>query len=132
AGVSALPGAAGAPVGGAPSTPQPIAMGDVRWDDEPYGAIAASARGELLPAPSTGADVPALWKDPGGTWVAVGGRAEVLLVAQDEVGDHGAPVRFTALTESWLKGKVALAAPTGGMALAHFVALYQAWGVDRM
>ena len=132
AGVSALPGAAGAPVAGSAPEPQPRAAGDVRWDDEPYGAIAAAARGELLPAPASGADVPPLWKDPGGTWVAVGGRAEVLLVAQDELGDHGAPVRFTALTEPWLKGKVALAAPTGGMALAHFAALYVAWGPERM
>lgn len=130
AGVSSLPGRAGAPVEGAPHQPAPAAMGDLRWDDEPYGAIAAAAKGELLPAPAT--DVPPLWKDPAGTWVAVGGRAEVLLVAQDQLGDHGAPVRFTALTDPWLKGKVALVAPTGGMALAHFAALYQAWGSDRM
>src|SRR5260221_11323079 len=118
AGVSALPGAAGAPVsldGGvaqpapAPPAAEPAQAGDVRWDDEPYGAIAAAARGELLPAPETGKDVPPLWRDPGGTWVAVGGRAEVLLVGIDELGDHGAPVRFTALTDPWLKGKVALA-----------------------
>ena len=76
--------------------------------------------------------MPPLWKDPAGTWVAVGGRAEVLLVAIDELGEHGAPVRFTALTESWLKGKVALAAPTGGMSLAHFAALYQAWTAPIM
>jgi ABC-type Fe3+ transport system substrate-binding protein len=132
AGVSALPGAAGAPLDGGTAQPQPEALGDVRWDNEPYGAIAAAARGELMPAPPTGADVPPLWKDPGGTWVAVGGRAEVLLVALDELGDHGAPVRFTSLTEPWLKGKVAVTAPLGGMALAHFAALYQAWGADRM
>ena len=132
AGVSALPGPAGAPVQGSAPKPQPTALGDVRWDSEPYGAIAAAARGELTPAPASGMDVPPLWKDPGGTWVAVGGRAEVLLVAVDDLQDHGAPVRFTALTESWLKGKVALAAPTGGMSLAHFAALYQAWSAERM
>src|SRR5512140_2092186 len=106
--------------------------GDVRWSDEPYEAIAAGAHGELMPAPATAADVPPLWKDPGGTWVAVGGRAVVLLVGTDGLGDHGAPVRFTALTDGWLKGKVALPAPTGGMALAHFAALYRAWGPERM
>jgi len=132
AGVSALPGAAGAPLDGGPPQPQPAAAGDVRWDNEPFGAIAAAARGELMPAPASAADVPPLWKDPAGTWVAVGGRAEVLLVAVDELGDHGAPVRFTALTEPWLKGKVAIPAPVNGMALAHFAALYQAWGADRM
>jgi iron(III) transport system substrate-binding protein len=56
----------------------------------------------------------------------------VLLVGTDGLGDHGAPVRFTALTEGWLKGKVAVPAPTGGMALAHFAALYRAWGAERM
>ncbi|MFN2548966.1 MAG: ABC transporter substrate-binding protein [Myxococcales bacterium] len=116
-------GAAALAGGGAPT-----GAGDVRWDDEPYGAIAAAAHGELMPAPESGRDVPPLWRDPAGTWVAVGGRAEVLLVATDELGDHGAPVRFTALTEAWLKGKVAFAAPTGGMSLAHFAALFQAWG----
>jgi len=124
AGVTALPGLAGS------AEPEPA--GDVRWDDEPYGAIAAAARGQLLPAPESGKDVPPLWKDPGGAWVAVGGRAEVLLVAVDELGEHGAPVRFTALTEPWLKGKVALTAPLGGMSLAHFAALYQAWGSPIM
>ena len=133
AGVSALPGAAGAPVAaGAPPAQEPAGAGDVRWDDEPYGAIAAAARGELLPAPDSGKDVPPLWRDPAGAWVAVGGRAEVLLVAVDELGDHGAPVRFTALTDGWLKGKVALASPIGGMSLAHFAALYQAWTAERM
>jgi ABC-type Fe3+ transport system substrate-binding protein len=136
AGVSVLPGAAGAPVpldGTKPALPVEVQqVGDVRWDNEPYGAIAAGARGELLPAPATAKDVPPLWRDPGGNWVAVGGRAEVLLVAIDELGDHGAPVRFTALTEPWLKGKVALAAPTEGMSLAHFAALYQAWTAERM
>ncbi|OLC78579.1 MAG: hypothetical protein AUH83_02150 [Deltaproteobacteria bacterium 13_1_40CM_4_68_19] len=132
AGVSALPGAAGAPVPGAEQTPKPAESGDVRWDSEPFGAIAAAARGELLPAPQTGSDVPPLWRDPGGTWVAVGGRAVVLLVATDELGEHGAPVRFTALTEPWLKGRVAVPSPTGGMALAHFAALYAAWGPERM
>ena len=47
-------------------------------------------------------------------------------------GAAGAPVRFTALTEPWLKGKVAIPSPTGGMALAHFAALYAAWGPERM
>ena len=134
AGVSILPGAAGAPVAGVTALPPPTAppRGDVRWDAEPFGAIAAAARGQLLPAPQAGRDVPPLWKDPGGTWVAVGGRAAVLLVAVDELGEHGAPVRFTALTESWLKGRVAIVAPTGGMSLAHFAALYHVWGSERM
>ena len=55
-----------------------------------------------------------------------------LLGATDQLGAQGMPVRFTALTEARLKGKVALPAPTGGMALAHFAALYAAWGADRM
>src|SRR4051812_21569678 len=132
AGVSALPGAAGAPVAGATQEPRPTESGDVRWDAEPYGAIAEGANGNLLPAPATGSDVPPLWRDPAGKWVAVGGRAVVLLIATDDVGDHGAPVRFTALTEPWLKGKVAIPSSTKGMPLAHFAALYAAWGAERM
>lgn len=117
---------------GGPRAERVTGSADVRWETEPYGAIEAASKGELAPAPETGKDVPPLWRDPAGTWVAIGGRAEVLLIAVDELGDHGAPVRFTALTEPWLKGKVALAAPTGGMSLAHFAALYQAWGQPIM
>jgi iron(III) transport system substrate-binding protein len=106
--------------------------GDVRWDSEPYGAIAAAQRAELLPMPATAADVPPLWRDPGGTWVAVGGRAVVLLVATDLLGDHAVPANYGALAQPWLKDKVALAAPTGGASLAHFAALYQAWGESRV
>ncbi|HEX4382957.1 MAG TPA: ABC transporter substrate-binding protein, partial [Myxococcales bacterium] len=124
---------AGAHEGAAALTQAPQALAaEVRWDSDPYGAIAAAAHGQLAPAPLTARDVPPLWKDPGGTWVAVGGRAEVLLVNQDALQDHLAPQRLTTLIEPWLKGKVALAAPTGGMALAHFAALYQAWGAERM
>jgi ABC-type Fe3+ transport system substrate-binding protein len=121
----ATPGAAQAGV-------QAESGGDVRWDLEPYGAIAAANRGELAPMPGSGEDVPDLWRDPAGTWVAVGGRAQVLLVASDRLGAHSMPVRLTALTEPWLKGKVAIAAPTGGASLAHFAALYEAWGEERM
>ena len=131
---SAGPGTTPAAGKGAPaaSTPGQSATSDVRWDLEPYGAIAAAAKGELLPRPATGEDVPDLWRDPGGTWVAVGGRAQVLLVATDRLGEHASPARFTALTEPWLKGQVAIAAPTGGASLAHFAALYEVWGEARM
>ncbi len=123
-GIRAGAGLAG---GGTPSE-----GGDVRWDSAPYGAIAAAGRDELLPMPATASDVPPLWRDPGGTWAAVGGRAVVLLVATDLVGDQPAPVSYGMLTQPWLKGKVALPAPTGGASLAHFAALYQAWGEARM
>ena len=141
-------GAAAALAAPQPATPAPSAApapasgGDLRWDLEPYGAIAAAAKGELEPLPAAGADVPDLWRDPGGTWVAIGGRAQVLLVSRDalaaqikgdaQTGTVDVPKRFTALTEPWLKGKVALAAPTGGASLAHFAALYQVWGDERM
>ena len=106
---------------------------DIRWDSDPYGALAAAQHGELNPAPQTAKDVPPLWRDPGGTWAAVGGRAEVVLVNQNELPkDHAAPQRLQTLTEPWLKGKVALATPAKGMALAHFAALYQAFGEEKM
>jgi iron(III) transport system substrate-binding protein len=141
-GAAALAAATSTPTGAAPPVPLDA---DLRWDLEPYGAIAAAARGELEFLPAAGADVPDLWRDPGGTWIAIGGRAQVLLVGKDGLaeaiaqakaaaleGRFETPNRYTALTEPWLKGKVALAAPTGGAALAHFSALFKAWGEDRM
>jgi ABC-type Fe3+ transport system substrate-binding protein len=109
-----------------------VATADIRWDSDPYGAIGAAAHDELAPAPLNARDVPPLWRDPAGTWVAIGGRAEVLLSNQDVLKEHVAPARLATLVEPWLKGKVALVAPTGGMALAHFAALYQAWGEAKM
>jgi iron(III) transport system substrate-binding protein len=112
---------------------QPSPTPDIRWDSDPYGALAAASHGELDPAPETAKDVPPLWRDPGGAWVAIGGRAEVLLVNQDALANqHAAPQRLQALGEPWLKGKVALATPAAGMALAQFAALYQAWGETKM
>lgn len=116
---------------GAPLAP-PALGGDLRWDLEPYGAIIAAQRGELLPMPAAAVDVPDLWRDPAGTWIAIGGRARVLLVNKQLRGDRSGPSRLLTLTEPWLKGQVALAAPTGGAALAHFAALYTAWGEGRM
>jgi ABC-type Fe3+ transport system substrate-binding protein len=102
---------AGAQEGVAALSKEPqTAAAEVRWDSDPYGAIAAAA---------------------------VGGRAEVLLLSQGDPTvagevDHPPPQRFATLVEPWLKGKVALVAPTSGMALAHFAALYQAWGAEKM
>jgi iron(III) transport system substrate-binding protein len=125
-GAQPRPGPTGAPM------VAPQIGGDLRWDLEPYGAIIAAQRGELMPLPASAVDVPDLWRDPGGTWVAVGGRARVLLVNKQLRGDKPGPSRLTALTDPLLKGQVALAAPTGGAALAHFAALYTAWGEERM
>jgi iron(III) transport system substrate-binding protein len=114
-----------------PALAPPSLGGDVRWDVEPYGAIAAAQRGELLPLPASGADVPDLWRDPGGTWVAVGGRARVLLVNNEARAGKG-PFRLATLTDPSLRDRVAMAAPVEGAALAHFAALYTAWGEQRM
>src|SRR4051812_35803800 len=45
---------------------------DVVWDSEPYAAIAAANRGELAPMPETASDIPGLFRDPTGSWVAIG------------------------------------------------------------
>src|SRR5712671_2825921 len=104
---------------------------DVLWHAEPYAAIDAANRGELLPMPATASDVPGLFRDPTGAWVAIGGRAQVLLVATQALRGRAAPSRLSALTDPTWKGKVALARPTSGPALAHFAALFLAWGEKR-
>ena len=104
---------------------------DVFWHAEPYAAVEAANRGELAPMPQTASDVPGLFRDPTGAWVAVGGRAQVLLVATQALHGHAAPSRLSALTDPRWKGKVALTRPTSGPALAHFAALFLAWGEKR-
>ena len=116
---------------GGPLAP-PAIGGDLRWDLEPYGAIIAAQRGELLPMPAAAVGVPDLWRDPGGTWIAIGGRARVLLVNKALRGDRSGPTRLANLIDASLKGQVAMAVPTGGAALAQFAALYTAWGEARM
>ena len=112
-------------------SPTSSAAADVFWDAEPYAAIQAANRGELSPMPQTASDIPGLFRDPTGAWVAVGGRAQVLLVAHQALRGHAAPSRLSALTDPMWKGKVALARPTSGPALAHFAALFLAWGEKR-
>jgi iron(III) transport system substrate-binding protein len=104
---------------------------DVLWHAEPYAAIEAANRGELTPMPTTASDIPGLFRDPTGAWVAVGGRAQVLLVAKQALRGRAAPSRLSALTDPMWKGKVALTRPTAGPALAHFAALFLAWGEKR-
>jgi iron(III) transport system substrate-binding protein len=104
---------------------------DVLWHAEPYAAVEAANRGELLPMPATASDIPGLFRDPTGAWVAVGGRAQVLLVAKQALRGRAAPSRLSALTDPAWKGKVALVRPTSGPALAHFAALFLAWGEKR-
>jgi iron(III) transport system substrate-binding protein len=112
-------------------SPASASSADVFWDAEPYAAIAAANRGELAPMPETASDVPGLFRDPTGAWVAVGGRAQVLLVATQALRGRAAPSRLSSLTDPYWKGKVACVAPTQGPALAHFAALFLAWGEAR-
>src|SRR3954467_2742869 len=112
-------------------SPASSAAADVFWDAEPYAAVAAASRGELAPLPQSASDVPPLCRDPTGTWVAIGGRAQVLLVAKQALRGRAAPSRLSSLTDPMWKGKVALVTPTAGPALAHFAALFLAWGERR-
>src|SRR6516165_1659344 len=51
--------AAGAREGAAAlSADAAVSTADIRWDSDPYGAMAAAAQGELAPAPLNARDVP--------------------------------------------------------------------------
>ena len=120
--------------GGGPQaerSPASSSAADVLWHSEPYAAVEAANRGELEPMPQTASDIPGLFRDPTGAWVAVGGRAQVLLVASQALHGHAPPSRLSSLTDPKWKGKVALTRPTSGPALAHFAALFLAWGEKR-
>jgi len=126
-----LPGAAGAPVAGGEQTPTPAEMGDRSLGQRALRRHRAAAKGLLLPAPSTGKTClrsGRIRAAPGWRWAP----------RRPAPPRHGRAGRSTSagpvhrLTEPWPEGEGGNPVPTGGMALAHFAALYAAWGPERM
>ena len=58
-------------------------------------------------------------------------RMRQLVVRSESITDPLVPLTLDALTNSALRGKVALAYPLFGTTSAHFLALRQTWGVGR-
>ena len=58
-------------------------------------------------------------------------RMRQLVIRSESITDPLVPLTLDALTNSALRGKVALAYPLFGTTSAHFLALRQTWGVER-
>lgn len=96
------------------------------------GALAAVASHDLLaelPAAST-AVVDDRFKDPGGRWVGITGRARVVAYNTDELTEADLPDDIFELTDPKWKDRVGLP-PTNASFIAFVSALTEEHGVDR-
>ena len=96
------------------------------------GALAAVASRDLLadlPAAAT-AVVDDRFKDPGGRWVGITGRARVVAYNTDELTEADLPDDIFELTDPKWKDRVGLP-PTNASFIAFVSALTEEHGVDR-
>lgn len=101
---------------------------DLYWaqDAGALGAVAAS----LAPLPEAiRAQVPAVYQDRGGHWIATSGRGRVLAYSTERVSADELPASILDLTDERYRGRVGWA-PTNGSFQAHVTAMRVALGED--
>jgi iron(III) transport system substrate-binding protein len=92
---------------------------DVWWGNEPFHTVNLADEGLFAAyASPAAADVPAMFRDPGGRWAGIGLRARVIVAAPGAVDVPQTLESFAART------RVALARPTAGTTAGHIAALY--------
>jgi iron(III) transport system substrate-binding protein len=97
------------------------------------GALGEMARRKLL-APLAQAQldlVPASFRDPGGTWIGVTGRARVVAYNTDKLTEADLPKSVFELTEPKWKGKVGFP-PSNASFVAYISALREQHGDQRV
>ena len=106
---------------------------DVFWSGEFTYTLELAQQGLLAPYSSpAAADLPEQYRDPGGLWTGMPGRARVLLVNTNLVRPAELPRSLQDLTsERWPGDQVGIAQPLFGTTLTHAAALYAAWGPQR-
>lgn len=102
---------------------------DVFWSGDHVRPLVLARRGLIEAyAPSSAADVPAVYRAADGTWTGGAARVRVLLVNTERLGDRPAPVSVRDLADPRFRGDATLASPLFGTTTTHVAALFAAWG----
>jgi iron(III) transport system substrate-binding protein len=105
---------------------------DLFWNNEILNTIRLKERGLLQPfRPEHAEDVPAAFKDPGGTWYGFAARARILLVNTEAVALADRPKGLADLVNPRWKGKIGIAKPLFGTTATHAACLFAAWGEEH-
>lgn len=106
---------------------------DVFWNNEIMHTIrlqqAGLLRSRRWPIPS---QWPSAMKASDGTWVAIAGRARVLLINREKLPDQAQwPSSVEELSDPKWKGKCGLALPLFGTTTTHCMVLAKRWGQEK-
>ena len=109
---------------------------DVFWSNEMAANVALAAEGvtrrlpdDLLPRAVTDGH-PTAWRSADGAWLALAGRARVIVYAPDRV--QSPPTAWTSLLAPRWKGRIAMADPRFGTTRGHFGAMKAYWDATAM
>lgn len=109
---------------------------DVFWSNEMAANVALAAEGvtrrlpeSALPRDATDGH-PARWRAADGTWLALAGRARVVVYAPDRVDSP--PTAWTSLLAPRWKGRIAMADPRFGTTRGHLGAMKAYWDANAM
>ncbi len=107
------------------------AHADVWWSQEALLTDSLKRAGafERLSPPPAGADgIASRFHDPDGTWFGFAARGRIVMVNTEQVPEAAALRSMWDLIDPKWMGKVAVARPTSGTALFHFLVLRQSLG----
>jgi len=106
---------------------------DVWWSGEIFGTMQLARQGILVSyRPTTAADIPAQYRDPGGLWTAIGLRGRVLAYDPQRTKAEDLPRRWCDLADPRYKGRIAMADPRFGTTRGHMATLLSLWGEKAM
>jgi iron(III) transport system substrate-binding protein len=108
-------------------------QGDVFWSSEIIMTLKLKEEGVFQPYISDEAyNIPKSYKDQEGYWTGFGGRARVMIINKDILGNQEYPNSVYDLTnEKYMDYKKAIAYPMFGTTLTHLFVMSQNWSVDE-
>jgi iron(III) transport system substrate-binding protein len=105
---------------------------DLFWNNEILNTLRLEQRGLLQTYRSPAAHAfPEAYRSPDGTWHGFAGRARVLIVNTNLVGETERPRSIYDLAAEKWKGQVGLARPVAGTTATHAAVLFATLGVEQ-
>jgi iron(III) transport system substrate-binding protein len=105
---------------------------DVFWSGDPVRPFLLIKRDLVEPYVSPAASsIPGGFKDGGGLWTGLGGRARVLLVSNTRLEGRAAPRSIRDLASPAWRGEGAIANPLFGTTTMHVGSLAATWGEEE-